>query len=304
MVDSVGLIGLGIMGSAIGKNLLSAGYRVIGYDLSQPAMREFVVAGGTAGSSPRGVMEGATTVLLCLPSREALSQVLEGENGILESGCQGRVVVEMSTLDLEAKRAAFEALSTRGITLLDCPISGTGVQAVVKDLVLFCSGDASSFERCRELFSIFSRRQIFLGKFGNGSTLKYIANHLVTIHNVAAGEALAFASKCGMDRHMVFDALVESAACSKMLQVRGPLMVTGEYVPASATIKMQLKDIRIIAGHAADVGMPLPLFSAAIQHYVGAVSCGLSNNDTASVCQISERMAGLNLMNVLGAQTG
>jgi len=293
MADTVGIIGLGIMGGAFSKHLMAAGYVVVGYDVSEVATGKFVADGGIAASSPKAVGDQASVVLLLLPSENALKLVIEAEDGLRNTSRPGVIVVEMSTLGLEAKRAAFDALAASGIPLLDCPISGTGSQAALKDIVLFASGDVASYERCRALFEIISRRQIYLGPFGNGSRLKYIANHLVTVHNVAAGEALAFASKCGMDLRIVLDALTDSAASSKMLMVRGPLMVAGNYHSISATVTMQLKDIQVIGGFAGSIGMPLPLFATAAQHYVAAIGCGLADKDTASVCAVAERMAGI-----------
>lgn len=294
MADTVGIIGLGIMGGAFSRHLIAAGYAVVGYDVSEVAIGKFVADGGIAASSPKAVGDQASVVLLLLPGEDALKRVIEAEDGLSDSSRPGVIAVEMSTLGLEAKRAAFDALAASGIPLLDCPISGTGSQAALRDIVVFASGEAASYERCQALFGTFSRRQIYLGPFGNGSRLKYIANHLVTVHNVAAGEALAFASKCEMDLQTVLDALTDSAASSKMLMVRGPLMVTGNYHSVSATVRMQLKDIQIIGGFAGSIGMPLPLFATAAQHYVGALSSGLADKDTASVCAVAERMAGIN----------
>ena len=138
-----------------------------------------------------------------------------------------------------------------------------------------------------------SRRQIYLGEFGNGTLMKFIANHLVTIHNVAAGEAMTLGKKAGLDPQVIYAALVDSAGSSRMFQVRGPLMVSGHYDNAAAKITTHLKDIKIISEFARELGTPLPLFAAAAQFYLAALGQGRGDQDSACVCAVSEGLAGI-----------
>src|SRR5450830_1226422 len=134
------------------------------------------------GGRPR-----APVVILSLPSPEALATVVDGTTGLLQSKSSNLIVIEISTLPIDAKQRALDLLSPRGVHLLDCPLSGTGAQARNKDLVVFASGDETAFRSCNLIFDAMSRRQVYLGAFGNGTIMKLLANHLVTIHNVAAG---------------------------------------------------------------------------------------------------------------------
>ena len=289
----VGVVGVGIMGSAMARNLLKDGFRVIAYDVSEAAVRALEDAGGEAARSPRDVAERAPVVITSLPSVAALHAAASGNDGIATAKGEGQIVVECSTLPLEAKEEAYEALRARGKTMLDCPVSGTGAQAAKKDLVVFGSGDETAFAACRAVFGGMSRAQKYLGEFGNGSKMKFIANHLVTVHNVAAAEAMVLGMKAGLDAQMIYDTISDSAGSSRMFQVRGPLMVTGQYDDATATHKTHLKDMEIISKFAIEHEFPMPLFASAMQIYVAGLGQGRAKQDTAAVCASIETMAGV-----------
>lgn len=290
---TAGVIGLGIMGGAFAANLLKDGFAVYGTDPAQAAREAFAGRGGTALMSAREVAEAAGIVILSLPSASALEAVCEGADGIAASGRPGIIAIECSTLPIAAKQRAHDALKAKGHTLLDCPVSGTGAQAAAKDLVVLASGDEAAYGRCRAVLEGFSRRITHVGPFGNGMKMKIIANHLVTIHNVAAGEAMALAGKAGLDLQTVLEAVQDGAGGSRMLQVRGPLMVANRYDGVTATIATHLKDVGIIDDFARQIGVPLPAFAAAAQHYYAGDAMGLGDQDTAAVCAVSEALAGI-----------
>src|SRR3989449_11193109 len=187
MKRAVGVIGLGIMGSAMAANLARAGFAVYGYD---------IVASRRAGTRCRSVGEVAAKapiVITSLPSAEALHEVSEE--------LKGAVVVETSTLPIDDKLKAREVV---GKTLLDCPLSGTGAQARIKDLVVYASGDQKVFKSVRKVLDGFSRAHYYLGEFGNGSKMKFVANLLVAIHNVSAAEAFVLGMKAGLDARTIY----------------------------------------------------------------------------------------------------
>jgi 3-hydroxyisobutyrate dehydrogenase len=293
MEKIVGIIGIGIMGGAMMRNLRKDGFRVIGYDVSEAAMRALTEAGGEAAASPRDVAERTTILITSLPSVGAFEAATTGQGGITSAAGKGQVVIECSTLPIEVKERARDMLAGAGKTMLDCPVSGTGAQAARKDLVVFGSGDQAAYERCREVFEGMSRVQKYLGPFGNGSKMKFIANHLVTIHNLAAGEAFALGIKAGLDPQVIYDTISDSAGSSRMFQVRGPMMVEANYDSATATIKTHLKDIDIIGKFASELHCPSPLFTAAVQFYLAGMSQGRGMQDTAAVCAVIEEMAGI-----------
>jgi len=293
MAKRVGIVGIGIMGTAMMRNLLRAGFEVVGYDIAEAAMMRLAEAGGTAAGSPRDVAEKAEVVITSLPSIDAFEQVMAGQGGIASSNGTGQIIIECSTLPIEVKALGRGQLVAQGKILLDCPVSGTGAQAAVKDLVVFASGDEAAFERCRAVFAGISRAQKYVGAFGNGSRMKFIANHLVTIHNLAAAEAIVLGEMAGLDPALVFDVIADSAGTSRMFQVRGPMMVKGQYDEPTATMTTHLKDLDIIGKFAADLHCPTPLFNIAAQFYHAGVAQGRGGEDTGAVCAVLEKLAGI-----------
>jgi 3-hydroxyisobutyrate dehydrogenase len=292
MEKIVGIVGVGIMGGAMARNLLKSGFRVIGYDVSETAMQALAAAGGERAGSPRDVAERAEIMITSLPSVAAFRAAVSGNDGLMTGQGEGQIIIECSTLPLDVKQEAYEALRARGKTMLDCPVSGTGAQAAKKDLLVFASGDKAAYERCAAVFGGMSRAQKYLGAFGNGSKMKYVANHLVTVHNVAAAEAIVLGMKSGLDPQMVYDVISDSAGSSRMFQVRGPMMVQGRYDDVTATSKTHLKDIDIIGSFAVGLAFPMPLFTLASQYYHAAVGQGRGDQDTGAVCAVVESLGG------------
>jgi L-threonate 2-dehydrogenase len=182
-------------------------------------------------------------------------------------------------------------LKMRGVTLLDCPLSGTGAQARAKDLVVYASGNRGACRTAAPVFEGFSRAHYYVGPFGAGSRMKFVANLLVAIHNVAAAEALVLAARAGLDPAMALDVLADSAGSSRMLQVRGPMMVRRNYRDATMKLEVWQKDMRIIADFAREVGAVTPLFARTAPLYTAALSMGRAGEDTAAVHAVLEKMS-------------
>jgi 3-hydroxyisobutyrate dehydrogenase-like beta-hydroxyacid dehydrogenase len=290
MALTVGAIGLGIMGGAMAANLLKAGFKVIGYDLAPAARRALKRAGGVAARSGADVARRAGIVITSLPTVAALAAV-SGE--IARANRKGLIVVETSTMPLAAKQAARAALERARATLLDCPLSGTGAQARTKDLLVYASGARSAYRQCVPVFEGFARGHHYLGAFGNGSKMKYVANLLVAIHNVAAAEAMVLARKAGLDLAQTLEVIGDGAGSSRMFQVRGPMMVRDDYSDATMKVEVWQKDMHIIGEYATQLGCPTPLFAATAPLYTAAIAAGFAKEDTGSVCAVLGAMAGL-----------
>jgi L-threonate 2-dehydrogenase len=287
--ETVGVVGLGNMGGAFARHLAAAGSRVLGFDVDEGRKR----TAADAGVEPvplAHLAAGAPVIILSLPSPQALDATVAA---IVAEDLPPRIVVEASTFTLADKERAEAALRKAGHVMLDCPVSGTGAQAAVKDIVVYASGDADAIARVMPMFADFSRAVYNTGAFGNGSRMKYVANLLVTIHNVASAEAMVLGIKSGLDPQMVYDLIRAGVGTSRVFEVRGPMMVADDYAKASMSIKLYHKDIDVIADHAARLGVPVPLFSASIPVYSAALSMGYAEQDTASVCGVLERMAGV-----------
>ncbi len=289
---AVGVIGLGIMGSAIAANLAKTG-KVIGFDIDQTRAR--ALAGGNIEivASPGAVAQQTDLLLTSLPSAKALDAVVSGPDGLVASGRKNLAVAELSTLAAEDKERNRIALEKAGSALLDCPLSGTGAQAKTGDLSVYASGDAATFERLKPAFARFSRSTYHIGTFGDGMKMKLIANLLVAIHNVAAAEAMVLAEKSGLDLATVYKVIKDGAGQSRMFDVRGPQMVKGSYEPPTMKIDVWQKDMTLIGAFAADVNAPTPLFATTVPLYAAAMAQGFAGLDTAAVCAVLEQMAGI-----------
>jgi 3-hydroxyisobutyrate dehydrogenase-like beta-hydroxyacid dehydrogenase len=286
--DRVGVVGLGIMGSAMAANLAGAGFSVFGYDPLARRRSELARVGGHASRSAREVAKRTAIVITSLPSAAAL---LEVAAELASAGQPGQVVVETSTLPIATKQQVRSLLAERAITLLDCPLSGTGAQAKTKDLAVYASGQRSAYRRCIAVFDGFARAHFFLGPFGTGSKMKFVANLLVAIHNVSTAEALVLGMKAGLDPAVMVKVLGQGAGSSRMLQVRGPMMVRNDYRDAAMKVGIWQKDMRIIAEFARDLECPTPLFAATSPIYNAAMAAGFAEADTASVCAVLESWA-------------
>jgi 3-hydroxyisobutyrate dehydrogenase-like beta-hydroxyacid dehydrogenase len=292
MTARVGIVGVGIMGSAYARHLIAAGFAVTGYDVAPDALRRLRELGGTPARSAREVASGADVVITSLATLDALDDAFFGAGGIASGASDGLVVLETSTFALDAKERVREGLASRGAIVLDVPVSGTGAQALVRDLIVFASGERTAYEIALPVMEAYARDVRYVGPFGAGSKLKYIANLLVTIHNLSAAEAVVLAEQAGIDPVLMLDALGESAGASRMLQVRGPMMAARRYEPATMKVAVHQKDIGIIADFAASVGAPTPLFSQSALFYTAALARGHAEDDTAALASVLRALAG------------
>ena len=201
----------------------------------------------------------APIIITSLPHPSALHETVAA---IVAAKVKPRIVAEASTFTLEDKLNAEAKLRKAGHTMLDCPISGTGSQAKVKDVVVYASGDARAIRKLKPVFAAFSRGVHELGAFGNCSRMKYVANLLVAIHNVATAEAMVLGMKAGLDPKAIFETIKTGAGNSRVFELRGPMMVTERYDDATMKVKVWQKDMQVIGDFAKAIGCPTPLFTA------------------------------------------
>ena len=288
MSESVGIIGLGVMGGAIAARLLDSQRRVVGFDIDLLRADALTLLGGEAARDVAELAKAADVILLSLPSTEAFAQVI---GQLCRLSTAGLLVIDASTLSFEVKQSGRDALAAVGGVLLDCPLSGTGQQARHGDLVAYLSGDAAAVERAAPVIACFTRSIHRLGEFGQGTRMKLIANLLVAIHNVAAAEALLLAQRSGLDPALVLAAVGDGAGTSRMFEVRGPLMTDENFDEPTMRVEVFVKDLDLIASFAATSGTPTPLFSAATVIYQAAVAQGRGGQDTASVYGVLKRLS-------------
>ncbi len=291
MVDRVGIVGLGVMGSAMSRHLLAAGYEVSGFDVASDRVELFTELGGRALPSGAEVARQSEVVLFSLPSVEALEDAV----GDVASGASsGLIAVEMGVFPLAAKERARDRLAEAGVELMDVAVSGTGLQAADATLVVMASGSPEAFDACRPVFDVIGRSTHYLGPFPNGSIMKFVANLLVAVHSLSTAEAHTLGRAAGLDPRVVQEVISDGVGSSRMFEIRGPMMVADEYTPPSARLDIIKKDATIIQEFAKTVGAATPLLDAALPVYEAASADGLGDLDAAALCRRLEQLAGLN----------
>lgn len=287
--ERVGVVGLGVMGSAMAKNLVAAGFQVVGYDIDAERSADAENVGVTVADSVADLAARSSIVILSLPSVDALEEV---STEIAARPTPDLLCLETGTLPLAAKKAAHDRLSSAGMELMDVPLSGTGLQAADATLVIFASGSEDGFNRCQGVFDAIGRSAHYLGEFGNGSKMKYIANLLVAVHTLAAAEAHSLGIAAGMSPAIVQDVMEDGVGSSKIFEIRGPMMVADDY-PAAARLDIILKDAKLIKEFAEGAGAHTPLLDQAVGVYAAASDAGLGSLDAAALCRYLEQEAGL-----------
>ncbi|MBA2963137.1 MULTISPECIES: NAD(P)-dependent oxidoreductase [Ramlibacter] len=285
----VGVIGLGIMGSAMAANLVKAGFEVYGCDPVAAARKGLQRAGGIPCDNATEVARQCRHLVLSLPSVAALEQVARE---LIAAKAKGLVAAETSTLPETAKVQVRDTLAAAGITLLDCPLSGTGAQARTRDLAVYASGDAKAIASMAAVFNGFARVRYDVGGFGNGIRMKLVANLLVAIHNQSAAEAILLGERSGLDPAQVVQVVADGAGGSRMLQVRGPMMVERSWGQATMKVEVWQKDMRLIHEALLATDTAAPLFAACVPIYNAAMALGHAQDDTAAVYSVLEHMMG------------
>jgi|TARA_B100000315_G_scaffold227157_1_gene234682 3-hydroxyisobutyrate dehydrogenase-like beta-hydroxyacid dehydrogenase len=278
----VGMVGLGVMGSAMNTHILAAGHEVIGFDTDPDRLAAFA---GTHAGSTAEVASRADMVLLSLPTIDSLDSVAAE---VASAGRDGLVAVEMGTFPLEAKERAQATMASAGITLLDAPVSGTGLQAVDATLVVYASGDSEAFTIAEPILNLVGQRTYYLGEFGNGSLMKFVANLLVAVHTLATAEAHRLGAASGLDPDVIQEVIEAGVGSSRIFGIRGPMMAAGTFEPPSARMAILLKDATIIADHAVSTGAPTPLLDTALEWYRAGVADGLGEFDAAALLTLLE----------------
>ena len=287
--ERIGVLGLGIMGSSIARNLIAAGRTVSGYDPDAVRSTEAREYGVQVQDSIASVARSAELILTSLPSPEALGDVSQQICDLPSAERSTNLVVELSTLSIDCKESNRDRLARASVTLLDCPISGTGAQTRTGDIVIYASGDEDAYRRIKAVLGDFARDSHYLGDFGAGMKMKFVANLLVAIHNVAAAEAVQLGRRAGLDLEVLREVIGLGGGTSRVFELRSPLMIASEYEPATMKLDVWQKDMDLIEAFASDLDARTPLFSATAPLYEAAIQAGLGNQDTAAVCEVLEK---------------
>ena len=262
----IGSIGLGAMGGSYAKFLIEDNYTVYGVDPGTQNAETFTSLGGVLLNNIKDLINKCDVIILSLPTVPIFKEVIN-EIEINGKSNESKILIDMNTISLDDKIETKNKLEKLNIYMVDAPVSGTGAQAKLKDIVVMSSGAKSIVDECDDIFGSFSKQNIYVGEFGNGIKFKILANLLVTVHNTVTAEALLLGQKAGLEEKMIYEVLNAGAATSVMLDKRMPLMINKNYEPATASMRIFLKDIDVITDYLKSNKLSSPTFEAAANLY-------------------------------------
>jgi 3-hydroxyisobutyrate dehydrogenase-like beta-hydroxyacid dehydrogenase len=289
-MTTVGIVGIGLLGSAIASRFIKAGHAVVGFDILPARVAALTAMGGKAAPSAAAVAQSADAVCTLLPSLAAAETVVLKRDGILAGARPDLTVIQMSTISPALTERLAREVTRKGLGFLDCPVSGTTSMVERGDGSFFVGGERALYDRWRPVLESALPRAVLVGRVGQAMTLKLVANLLVALHSAAAAEALTLARKAGLDLEVALDVLNSSAATSAMLKVRGPMILRGEF-PAQMKLDLFMKDLHLMQEAAAAVGAPLPFTDLAERLYAAAQAAGHGGEDLAVVVTAIEKHA-------------
>ncbi len=291
MKEAVGLIGIGLVGTALAENLQAGGYKVIGHDIDPEKGRNLEKIGGKSASSPRHVADEVERLFLSLMDTAIVRDVLEGSRGILRSSSPPVYIIDTSTGDPDDTVTIAAELAKQGIYYLDSPISGSSQQIRKRQGVVMIGGSAEAYSACEDLYRAISRDYAYIGPSGSGSKAKIVSNVILGLNRLVLAEGLVFAEKFGFNLESFLELLKKTPAYSCSMDVKGEKMITGNFDPQSR-IKQHFKDLAITLHYADKLGQPLPLTRLHKDILQKAIDAGDGDLDNAAVINQIRRLAG------------
>jgi 3-hydroxyisobutyrate dehydrogenase-like beta-hydroxyacid dehydrogenase len=288
----IAIIGVGLLGTAVASRLLERGFEVTGYDTRPEPLQAMCARGLRPVASVAEAAAGADAVFTILPSLDSVDTVMRGAGGLFETATRGSALIQMSTISPDLARRLGKEAATRGLGFLDAPVSGTSAMVARGDCMILVGGDAPRLDACRPLFDAIARRTIHIGAVGTASLTKLVLNLLVGLHTAALAEALVLGTKGGLSPTTLLDIVQESAASSRMAEIRGPLMVSHRFEP-QMKVDLFSKDFALMLEEGRRLGVPLPLTAITHQLCTATSAGGRGSEDLASMISTLETLAGV-----------
>lgn len=290
----IGIIGVGLLGSAVASRLLKGGFEVAAYDTRLEQVRALQTQGLIAAASIAAAAAEAGAVFTILPSLESVEAAILGTGGLIESAPRNCTVIQMSTISPNLTRRLGNAAAAKALGFLDAPMSGTSAMVERGDGAIFVAGDRARADACQPIFDAIAKKTHYLGNVGMASVAKLATNLLVGLNTAALAEALVLGAKGGLAPAVLVDIFKESAAASKMVDVRGPLMASHRF-DAQMKIDLFLKDFKLMLAEGLRLGVPLPLTSVTQQLTLATALAGRGEEDLAAIVTTYELLSGLEM---------
>src|SRR6266545_2542782 len=288
----IGIIGVGLLGSAVASRLLEGGFEVTGYDTRPEQVKALQAKGLKVASSLAEAAADADAVFTILPTLPSVEATILGVGGLIATAPPDCTLIQMSTISPELTRRLAGAAAAKRLDFLDAPMSGTSTMVERGDCAIFVAGDRARADACRPIFDAIAKKTVYVGDVGMASLAKLATNLLVGLNTTALAEAFVLAAKGGLTPVAFLELLKDSAADSKMLEVRGPLMASHRFDP-QMKIDLFLKDFKLMLEEGRRLGVPLPLTSITQQLATAAAAAGRGEEDLAAIVTTFERLAGL-----------
>ncbi len=292
MAQSVGFIGLGIMGRGMARNLIKSGFSVTVYNRTRARSEELAADGAIIAETPADAVRGKDFVITMLSDPAAVQAVIEGEHGLAAGLGAGTVLIDCSTVDPETSAMLLQLARSKGAAFLDSPVTGSKLGAEAGELVLLLGGEADVLEKARGVLEAMSKKIIHAGPSGSGTLLKLCFNLMVSSTAVALSESLVLGTKGGLNPQVVADALMAGALSSYFIDWKSKSILSGDFDTHFST-KLMLKDTKLITSTAQSLGFDLPTTSAVRDKLQEAADSGLAEEDFCSVVKVYEKAAGV-----------
>lgn len=283
-METVGVVGVGKIGLPIAENLIKSGYRVLGY--RRGSLAEFEQAGGVPARSPAEIGAQADVVFSCLPSSEALDEVMQGPNGLTRSARPGQVIVELGSHPVPDKERHVAPLAAKGAAFLDGEVSGTPGMVTARKGVIYLAGEPEAARKAERIVAGFADSCLYFGKFGAASRVKLVNNLLVAINIAATAEAMALGLKAGVDVDLMIKAIATGSGGSTQFAIRAPWMAQRRFLPAQGTVPGLQHYFGMIGEFADSVGVATPLLDRATELYDKFIEMGFAEKDGAAMVDV------------------
>jgi len=286
--DNIGLIGLGLVGSAMAERLKADRFKVVGFDIDQAKCEQLEQLGAVTVDNPAQVAEQSDRIILSLPDTDAVLKVVEGRGGILEAKNAPGYIIDTTTGEPDKTAELAQRLAGRDIYFLDAPFSGSSRQVRDKEVVFMVGGEKAAYEKCMDIFQALGEKSFYLGASGNGSRAKLAGNLILGLNRLALAEGLVFASKLGLEPRAFLELLKVTPAYSAAMDVKGKKMLEGDFTP-QARLRQHRKDVSIMLKYAENLQQDLPLSKVHLEVLEKAIAAGDGDMDNSAVIREIQR---------------
>ncbi len=286
----IGFIGLGVMGKPMSLNLIKAGYSLMVFDINENSVNDLVLAGAEKGSSPKQIGENCNVIITMLPNSPQVEEVITGKNGVLEGAKPGTVIIDMSSISPITAKKVFHIASSKGVEMIDAPVSGGEPKAKDGTLSIMAGGKEEIFEMVKDILLSMGASAILIGEIGSGNICKLSNQIMVALHLAAVSEAMVFAEKAGVDAEKVYSAIRGGLAGSTVLDAKMPLILERNFKPGGP-IRMHTKDLINVRDTALEIDAPIPLTTQVMEFMKALKADGKQEDDHGGIIQYWEKLA-------------